>query len=236
MLCGSSVAICVDPCARTLVDKSSISMQRPAGVTAISFSSCLAAIYLWTIGVVKLLAPEAISLMSGAHADVRTGTRRTVHGDARRHWLCADWLGIISPAQLGALGRDARDGGWSRVAGARRFPWRNSAFPLFWYGLQIALRAAVAWYLAQAPAVVDAFAGKTPALYGILHGFTRINFGIAQVQSVTIRAIRGSLMFFVQLTNPDVAVAHGIAVILQLQRSLSVRACMADARRAPLVR
>ncbi len=32
--------------------------------------------------------------------------------------------------------------------------------PVFWYGLQIALRVAVGWYLAQAPAVVDAFAGK----------------------------------------------------------------------------
>lgn len=32
---------------------------------------------------------------------------------------------------------------------------------LLWYGLQIALRAAVAWYLAQAPAVIDAFAAKS---------------------------------------------------------------------------
>ena len=29
--------------------------------------------------------------------------------------------------------------------------------PLLWAGLQIAARAAAAWYLAQAPAVVDAF-------------------------------------------------------------------------------
>ena len=36
--------------------------------------------------------------------------------------------------------------------------------PVFWYGLQIALRAAAAWYLAQAPAVIDAFAGKSPTL------------------------------------------------------------------------
>jgi hypothetical protein len=32
---------------------------------------------------------------------------------------------------------------------------------LLWYGLQIALRVAVAWYLAQAPAVIDSFAGKS---------------------------------------------------------------------------
>jgi hypothetical protein len=29
--------------------------------------------------------------------------------------------------------------------------------PLLWYGLQIALRAAAAWYLAQAPAVIESF-------------------------------------------------------------------------------
>ncbi len=33
--------------------------------------------------------------------------------------------------------------------------------PLLWYGLQIALYVAAGWYLAQAPAVVDAFAGRS---------------------------------------------------------------------------
>lgn len=33
--------------------------------------------------------------------------------------------------------------------------------PLFWYGLQIALRAALAFYFASAPSVVDAFASKS---------------------------------------------------------------------------
>jgi hypothetical protein len=32
--------------------------------------------------------------------------------------------------------------------------------PLLWYGLQIALRAAAAWYLAQAPAVIESFRSK----------------------------------------------------------------------------
>jgi hypothetical protein len=32
--------------------------------------------------------------------------------------------------------------------------------PVLWYGLQIALRVAVGWYLAQAPAVIDAFTAK----------------------------------------------------------------------------
>ena len=41
-------------------------MRQPSGVTAISVVFFLAAIYLWTIGAVKLLAPDAISLMSGS--------------------------------------------------------------------------------------------------------------------------------------------------------------------------
>src|SRR5579862_47957 len=41
-------------------------MPRPAGVTVISILFFAAALYLWTIGLVKLLAPNAITLMSGA--------------------------------------------------------------------------------------------------------------------------------------------------------------------------
>jgi len=33
--------------------------------------------------------------------------------------------------------------------------------PVFWYGFQIALRVALAWYLSQAPSVVDSFAEKS---------------------------------------------------------------------------
>src|ERR1700733_14077201 len=43
-----------------------VSMQRPAGVTAISVLFFLAAIYLWAIGAVMLVSPGAISMMSGA--------------------------------------------------------------------------------------------------------------------------------------------------------------------------
>jgi hypothetical protein len=134
-------------------------MQRPAGVTAIAILFLLAAIYLWTIGVVKLIAPEAISLMSGAELMyglelagpymallVGTGWALVGWGLLRlHHW--ARWaamavmtVGIawlvptISAAELGV--------------------------PLLWYGLQIALRAAVAWYLAQAPAVIESFVRK----------------------------------------------------------------------------
>jgi len=135
-------------------------MQRPAGVTAIAILFQLAAIYLWTIGAVKLIAPGAISLMSGAPlmyglelagpymtllvgsgwALVAWGLFR-MHNWARWAAMLVMTIGIawlvpkISAAELG--------------------------LPLLWYGLQIALRAAAAWYLAQAPAVLDSFAGKS---------------------------------------------------------------------------
>jgi hypothetical protein len=134
-------------------------MQRPAAVTAISVLFLLAAIYLWTIAAVKLIAPGMISLMSGSQfmyglelagpymallvgagwALVGWGLFR-LHNWARWAAMLVMTLGIawlvpkISAAELGA--------------------------PLLWYGLQIALRAAAAWYLAQAPAVIDAFGAK----------------------------------------------------------------------------
>lgn len=137
-------------------------MERPTGVTVISVLFLLAAIYLWTIGGVKLAAPEAISLMSGSplmyglelagpymafligggYALIAWGLFR-LHNSARWTAMLVATISIaslvpkISMAELGA--------------------------PVLWYGLQIALRAAAAWYLAQAPAVVDAFAKKKNA-------------------------------------------------------------------------
>lgn len=134
-------------------------MQRPAGVTVISALFFLAAIYLWTIAVVKLVAPDAISLMSGAqlmyglvlagpymallvgaaYAAVAWGLLR-LHNGARWAAMLVMVLGVaslvptISMAELGV--------------------------PILWYGLQIAFRVALGWFLAQAPAVVDAFAAK----------------------------------------------------------------------------
>ena len=40
--------------------------------------------------------------------------------------------------------------------------------PVLWYGLQIALRVALGWYLVQAPSVIDAFSRQN-------HGSTRIS-------------------------------------------------------------
>jgi|SRR5579862_2098787 len=134
-------------------------MQRPAVVTAISGLFFLAAIFLWTVGVVKLLAPNAVALMSaspfmyglelaGPYMVLLVGTGWALIGWGLfrlRNW--ARWAAmavmVISVASLVPTISQAEIG-----------------VPLLWYGLQIALRAAVAWYLAQAPAVIDSFKPK----------------------------------------------------------------------------
>jgi hypothetical protein len=134
-------------------------MQRPAGVTAISILFLLAGLFLWTFGVVKLIAPNAVSLMSASqfmyglelagpymallvgsgYALIAWGLFR-IHNWARWAAMLVITIGVaslvpkISIAELGV--------------------------PVLWYGLQIALRVAAAWYLAQAPAVIEAFGAK----------------------------------------------------------------------------
>jgi hypothetical protein len=138
-------------------------MQRPAGVTVISSLLFLPAIYLWTIGVVKLLAPEAISLMSGA---------QLMYGLE----LAGPYMAMLVGTSYALIGWGLfRLHNWARwaamlvmvVAVASLVPKISMAelgVPVLWYGFQIALRAAVAWYLAQAPVVIDAFAAKSLTL------------------------------------------------------------------------
>jgi hypothetical protein len=135
-------------------------MQRPAGVTAIAALFGLAAIYLWTIGMVKLLAPNAISLMSGASLMyglelagpymallVGTGWALVGWGLFRLHnW--ARWTAMLVMT-IGIA--------WL----VPKISMAEIGVPILWSGLQIALRAAAAWYLAQAPAVIDSFARKS---------------------------------------------------------------------------
>jgi len=137
--------------------------MRPSGVTAISVVFGLAALYLWTIGVVKWVAPNAISLMSGA---------QLMYGLE----LAGPYMALLVGAGWALVGWGLfRLHNWARWAAmlvmvvgvAWLVPKISTAelgMPMFWYGLQIALRAAAAWYLAQAPAVIDAFAGKSPTL------------------------------------------------------------------------
>jgi hypothetical protein len=137
----------------------SSTIERPTGITALSALFFGAAIYLWTIAVVKLLAPEAVSLMSAA---------QLMYGLA----LAGPYMAMLVGAAYALLGWGLfRLHNWARwlamsvmVMGvASLVPGISMAelgIPVVWYGLQIALRVAVGWYLAQAPAMVDAFAAK----------------------------------------------------------------------------
>ena len=134
-------------------------MHRPAGITAISILFFLAAIYLWTMGLVKLIAPEAISLASGA---------QLMYGLE----LAGPYMALLIGSGWGLIGWGLfRLQNWARWAAmavmtlgiAWLVPKISSAElggQLLSYGLQIALRAAAAWYLAQAPSVIDSFHGK----------------------------------------------------------------------------
>ena len=135
-------------------------MQRPAGVTAIAALFGLAAIYLWTIGMVKLLAPNAISLMSGA--SLMYGLE-----------LAGPYMALLVGTGWALVGWGLfRLHNWARWAGmlvmtigiawlVPKISMAEIGVPILWSGLQIALRAAAAWYLAQAPAVIDSFARKS---------------------------------------------------------------------------
>jgi hypothetical protein len=130
---------------------------------AISVLFGVAAIYLWTIGLVKLAAPNAISLMSGA---------QLMYGLE----LAGPYMALLVGAGWALVGWGLfRLYNWARwvamlvmVVGIAwlvpKISMAELGVPVFWYGLQIALRAAAAWYLAQAPAVIDAFAGNSPTL------------------------------------------------------------------------
>jgi hypothetical protein len=134
-------------------------MQRPKGITVIASLFALTAVYLSTLAAILLISPGAISLMAGKHflyglelagpymfllagsvyASVAWGVFRL------QNW--ARWIAmlvmVISVASL-----------------IPKISMAELGVPVLWYGLQIALRVAVGWYLAQAPAVVDAFAAK----------------------------------------------------------------------------
>jgi glucose-6-phosphate-specific signal transduction histidine kinase len=131
-------------------------MQRPAGVTAIAALFSVAALYLWTIGMVKLLAPNAITLMAGA---------QLMYGLE----LAGPYMALLVGAGWALVGWGLlRVHNWARWAAmlvmvigiawlVPKISQADFGWSFAWDGLQISLRAAAAWYLAQAPAVIDAF-------------------------------------------------------------------------------
>jgi hypothetical protein len=135
-------------------------MQRPSGVTVIAILFFLAALYLFAIAAVKLISPEAISLTSAGQ--LMFGLE-----------LAGPYMAILFGTGWALVGWGLfRLHNWARwaamlimtIGSAWLVPKISTAelgLPLFWYGLQIALRGAVAWYLAQAPTVIDTFARKS---------------------------------------------------------------------------
>ena len=133
-----------------------VPMQRPAGITAIAVVFFLAAAYLWMIDAWMLAAPGTISATRGAQLmyGLEQGGRYAVFLIGIE-WVLVGW-GLLLLHN------------WARwlamlvmvVGMAMLVPKIGAAeigAGLLWDGLQIALRAAVAWYLAQAPAAVDSF-------------------------------------------------------------------------------
>jgi|SRR5579859_4588450 len=134
-------------------------MQRPIGVTIIAILFCAAGAYLWVLGATLLISPGTWPLTAGS---------RFMYG-----------LELAGPYMILLFGTGYALIGWGLFRLHNWARWAAMAvmvlavyalvpgismavlgLQLFWYGLQIALRVAVGWYLAQSPAVVDAFAGK----------------------------------------------------------------------------
>ncbi len=134
-------------------------MQSPFLVTAISLLFCSAAIYLFILGATLLISPGMVSLMAG---------RYFMYGLE----LAGPYMMLLFAAGYGLVGWGLwRLHNWARwiamlvmvIGVASLVPKISMAelgIPIFWYGLQIALRAALAWYLAQSPSVIDSFVQK----------------------------------------------------------------------------
>lgn len=143
-----------------------VGMQRPIGVMIISALFAIAALYLWAVAAILLIAPGTISLMvgkyfaygleiAGPYMILLVGSCYAViaWGLFRLHnW--ARWTAMLIIA-------------FSVTPLIPKISMAELGLPILWYGLQIALRVAAGWYLAQAPSVLDAFTQKC-------HGSTQI--------------------------------------------------------------
>jgi len=135
-------------------------MQRPTGVTIIAIFFGAAGLYLWIVGAVQLLSPGTLSLMAG---------KQFMYGLE----LAGPFMALLIGAVYALIGWGLfRLQKWSRWAAmivmaigigwlVPKISMAELGVPVFWYGFQIALRVALAWYLSQAPSVVDSFAAKS---------------------------------------------------------------------------
>lgn len=141
-------------------------MHQPKGVIAIAALFALAALYLCAIAAILLISPGAISLMSA---------RYFLYGLE----LAGPYMMLLGAAVYGVVAWGLfRLKNWARWCAmliialslaplVPKISMAELGVPVLWYGLQIAFRVAAAWYLAQAPSVLDAFTQKR-------HGSTRI--------------------------------------------------------------
>lgn len=141
-------------------------MHRPVVVTIVSLLLCAAALYLWIVGATLLVWPGTLSLMSG---------NQLMHGLE----LAGPFMMLLFGAGYALVGWGMFGlHNWARVivilllvigvgALVPKISMAQLGVPVLWYGLQIALRVALGWYLVQAPSVIDAFTQKH-------HGSTRI--------------------------------------------------------------
>ena len=141
-------------------------MQRPVAVTIVSLLLCAAALYLWTVGTTLLIWPGTVSLMSA---------NQLMHGLE----LAGPFMMLLFGTGYALVGWGMfRLHNWARVivillivirvaALVPKISMAELGVPILWYGLQIALQVALAWYLTQAASVMDAFTQKR-------HGSTRI--------------------------------------------------------------
>ena len=141
-------------------------MRQPKGVLVIAVLFASAAAYLCALAIVRLISPAAVSLMAGKYFLLGlqlAGPYMILLGGAvygvvawgllsLKYW--ARWIAmliiVISVASL-----------------VPKISTAELGVPILWYGLQIAIRVAAGWYLAQAPAVIDAFTRRR-------HGSTSI--------------------------------------------------------------
>ena len=143
-----------------------VAMQRPIGVMIIAVLFAIAALYLWIIAAILLFAPGTISLMAGKYfaygLEVAGPYMILLVGScyaviARGLFRLQNWARWIAMLVIA----------FSIVPLVPKISTAELGLPILWYGLQIALRVAAGWYLAQAPSVLDAFTEKR-------HGSTRI--------------------------------------------------------------
>lgn len=138
-------------------------MPRPRGVIAFAALFALAAFYLGVVGIARLISPATISLMAAKHF---------MYGLE----LAGPYMILLASSIYGVVACGLfRLKNWARWTAmliiafsitplVPKISMAELGFPVLWYGLQIALRVAAGWYLAQSPSVLDAFAEARSSL------------------------------------------------------------------------